>query len=920
MLPLAPASAQGTSSVDPALLQQLSPDDRQRALQALQGNRGESSDSPTATVPATRPRLATPAKVVGARVVDVAGERNLPFFGYELFNADSNVFAPQSNVPAPAEYVLGPGDVVRVQLFGNQNETLNLSVTRDGLINFPKLGPVQVAGLRFDDARQVIERRVEKELIGVQTNITMGPLRGIQVFLLGDALHPGSYSVSGLSTITHALFAGGGVTPGGSLRDIQLKRDGRLVRHLDLYDFLLRGDSAADVRLQAGDVVFVPPVGARLAIAGSVKRPAIYELKGPIRLQAALELAGGLAANARRGQVLLERFNSNGQRTLLELDLAARGAMDTEVRDGDRLNIQTVSGQIDNRVSVLGHVRYPNTYAWIADLTLSRLLALAQVRPSDTESELYPLMALLEHTNPRTGLREWQGFDLLAAQRGEQDFSLQPDDRVLVLNRSNIEYLRSPEVSAALRGEVTLLPPVDELVATNTETDVAGELVPRLRDEVHAESDYGPEADSEQSRPFARDAHDAKLARKKNAGATMQCPGLAEVVKISDSSRALSIRMAISSEEASSEVRSRQSQQAYAARQSRASCPEVFREAPGALVYLLERGVAVVGEVRRPGLYPVADGTSLQRLLEMAGGPTNEADARQLDVFAVKAAVAGGSPRFTSVQTAALMDRPVAPGEIYQFKPGTALQEVGSVNLRGEVRFPGRYIISRGERLSDLLARAGGLNEGAYAYGAVFTRDSTRKAEAESNRRAANDLRDALATATTKGLNQGQNQASATFLTELVQKLETAPPVGRIVIEADPSVLAARPSGNLLLEGGDDLYIPKRPSAVTVTGQVLNPGSLSFVADGKAEDYLQQSGGLAKSADDNRIFLVLPNGSARPLQTSFWNYRSEPIPPGSVIVVPRDAAPMTGLLLTERIASIVSSLALSAAALVTINR
>ena len=175
--------------------------------------------------------------------------------------------------------------------------------------------------------------------------------------------------------------------------------------------------------------------------------------------------------------------------------------------------------------------------------------------------------------------------------------------------------------------------------------------------------------------------------------------------------------------------------------------------------------------------------------------------------------------------------------------------------------------------------------------------------------------------AATKGLSQQQGSATAnTAVLDLVQRLETTPAVGRVVIEADPAVLGLKPGADFLLEPDDAITVPKRPNAVAVTGQVLSPGSLAFVSGASPEDYIRQAGGFAEAADAERAFLVLPNGIARPLKTSFWQYRQEAIPPGSVIVVPRDVAPYTALLLTERITTIVSNLALSAAALVTINR
>ena len=556
----APLSAQ--SALSPALLEQLSPEDRQKALQSLQGGALEKSDAPTAArsvkavrADASRARNDQPDETDRS-------ENGLALFGYALFSGASNEFTPSAEVPIPQNYVLGPGDVVRVQLFGNQNETLNLSVTRDGSVNFPKLGPIQVAGLSVDDARAVIDRRVSKELIGVQTNITLGPLRGMQVFLLGDARQPGAYAVSGLATITNALLAGGGIATTGSLRKIELKRAGRTVQRIDLYDFLLRGDSSRDVRLQAGDAVFIPAVGPRISVAGAVTRPAVYEILGGISIKEALQLAGGLAPNARRAQVALERIDGNGQRQLQSLDMRDSKALAMTLKDGDRLDVSAVYERAGNPVSVVGHVRYPKSFAWNPQQMLSQVLAQADVRPSEPGRELYPALALIERTDPSTGLRAWQGFDLSAVLAGETDQAMQSQDRVAVFTRADISYLLATEVRNALSG--TLPAAVSELEAAETTSDeLVRDGVMERRSALSQNSEREDStvlSASEQMNPDA----DKNSNRRKALPAV--CPALLEVVKISDSARAIGIRVLLEAQASAAEQRFGQASKALAER------------------------------------------------------------------------------------------------------------------------------------------------------------------------------------------------------------------------------------------------------------------------------------------------------------------------------------------------------------------
>ena len=222
------------------------------------------------------------------------GTTALKPFGYELFDRQISTFAPATDVPVPAHYIVGPGDELAVQLYGNKNANLRLIVGRNGLVNFPQIGPISVGGQTFEDVKAGVEARVERQMIGVRASVSMGETRSIRVFVLGDARRPGSYTISGLSTISSALFAAGGVQPIGSLRNIHLKRRGELVRQLDLYDMLIRGDTTDDAKLLPDDVIFVPSIGPTVTVDGEVHRPAIYEIRNESSVADVVQLAGGL--------------------------------------------------------------------------------------------------------------------------------------------------------------------------------------------------------------------------------------------------------------------------------------------------------------------------------------------------------------------------------------------------------------------------------------------------------------------------------------------------------------------------------------------------------------------------------------------------------------------------------------------------
>ncbi len=304
-------------------------------------------------------------------------------FGYDLFAGVPSTFAPVTDVPVPTEYVIGPGDRIEVQLIGNSKGRYSLTVNRDGRINFPELGPVAVAGMRFEELKARIEQRVSEQMIGTQAVVTMGDLRSIRVFVLGEAERPGSYTVSGLSTITNALFASGGVRPIGSLRNIQLKRNGALVTRLDLYDLLLNGDTSNDVRLLPGDVIFIPPVGTTAGVTGEIRRPAIYELKGEATAADLLHLGGGLTPEADARLATINRIDERRDRVVLDVDLSNSQSRGTRLRAGDVLRIPAARPTYANAIQLKGHVHRPSAFQYRSGMRLTDVLpSIDELKPN----------------------------------------------------------------------------------------------------------------------------------------------------------------------------------------------------------------------------------------------------------------------------------------------------------------------------------------------------------------------------------------------------------------------------------------------------------------------------------------------------------------------------------------------------------
>lgn len=394
-------------------------------------------------------------------------------FGYDLFDHPISTFAPATNVPVPANYVVGPDDELDVQLYGSHNLSLKLIVGRDGRVSFPELGPIGVGGQTFASVQAMLEGRVARQMVGTHANVTMGETRTIRVFVLGDAKWPGSYVISGLGTITSALFAAGGVQPIGSLRNIELKRHGEVVRRLDLYDMLIRGDTTDDARLLPDDTVFIPPVGPTVTVQGEVHRPAIYETRNESSVAQVVQLAGGLTPEADTGKLALTRIDASLHRVVLEVDLGARAGQSETVRNGDSLRVPRLRPTLDAAVVVQGFLYTPGAYAYHDGMRLTDVLrSVDDLRPS---ADLHYI--LIRRELPPDRRIAVLSADLAAALRdpgSAADVPLMARDRITIfdLQSSRDRVIKPLLEDLKLQSNIGL---PDEVVRIDGRANVPGE-------------------------------------------------------------------------------------------------------------------------------------------------------------------------------------------------------------------------------------------------------------------------------------------------------------------------------------------------------------------------------------------------------------------------------------------------------------
>lgn len=408
------------------------------------------------------------------------GAEGLQPFGYDLFQEAPSTFAPVTDVPVPVDYIVGPGDLLQVQLYGNQNRELELIVGRDGRIDFPELGPIDVGGRRFTDVQRSLEERVARQLIGVHASVSMADTRSIRVFVLGDAYDAGSYTISGLGTITSALYAAGGVKKIGSLRNVQLKRNGTVVRRLDLYDLLIRGDNANDAKLLPDDVVFIPPIGATAAIDGEIERPAIYELKSESTIGDLVQLAGGLTPNA-ESTGWLTRIDDRQRRLVLKVDLTTPAGRSMPLQDGDSLRVTRLRPTLDAAVMLQGQVFTPGAMAFRAGMRLTDVIqSVDQLKPN---ADLHYVLVRRELApDRRVAVVSADLGKALASPGSPSNIALMPRDQIFVFDlQSGREHIIQPLIDE-LRLQSSLDQPA-QLVTVQGQVKVPGQypLEPGMR-------------------------------------------------------------------------------------------------------------------------------------------------------------------------------------------------------------------------------------------------------------------------------------------------------------------------------------------------------------------------------------------------------------------------------------------------------
>lgn len=826
-------------------------------------------------------------------------------FGHEFFQHGSGRQGLTPSLPVPKDYVLGPDDQIQIELFGNKAARYQRNVDRDGILNVPEFGPIAVMGRRFDDVRHELEVAAKTKLIGTEVHVTMGRLRSMQVFVLGDVEHPGAFNVSSLSTVLNVLMDAGGPSPVGSMRGIQLRRTGAPARTVDLYDVLLKGDRQHDYSLQPGDVVFVPPLGRTVEVGGEVRRPAIYEVSANATLAELIQLAGGLNSTAYSGEITVDRVTRTGVREALHVDLAKGQAHSLKVSDGDRLQIARVIDSIENTVEVAGWVQRPRTVPWRDGVRVSDLVGSVEALERKPDLE-YGLIARETGPERRMTFLSFVPREMFAGHGTEADPELELRDVVLFFAKDESRAgLLEPQLRRVREEYHDGQPPpvVDIAGAVRLPGEfplskgmTLGRLLVAAGGEREPDLDYGLIAREE--------GEDRHLAFQSFSPRAL-LEGDAKVASIPLQARDRVILFSRTGERegALKGLLERVSREAH-----EGSPPRI---------------VSITGYVRFPGQYPLTDNLTVRELIRNAGGEREAANtAAELAHFEIN----NRETRVAKVDSLRLdsegaLSTVLGPYDVLMVRSiERADTSQWSVEISGAVRFPGTYVIGEHQSLVDVLKRAGGFAADANPEGLALVREEARRLEQAQldamTERLSHDLSVKLISTSnavpTSASAQAEGKEQMLAAQALLAELRSKRAIGRVALPAEGiAQLKAGERYDIPMLGGDRIVVPRRAGTVSVVGEVLSPGAFSVAAGTNLTDFIRLAGGTTKDADERRAYVVGPDGLAQPL----GRFMNRHLRDGDTVVVPTDLKKLPPLPMWAAVTQILSNMVITAAAI-----
>lgn len=774
--------------------------------------------------------------------------QNLKPFGYDLFNNDSSVLEA-NNVDAPIgnDYIIGPGDNLQINIWGGVNTSLDVTVDRDGKIILPEVGTFAVSGRSFGSLKDQIRQKLGEIFNNVSVDVSLTKMRKLKIYVVGEAKNPGTYDITSANTLFNVLFMAGGPTNIGSLRNIGIRRNNKLIKTIDLYDFILKGDKSADIKLENGDTIYFNLKGKTVGVQGLVMRPAIYEIKNEKNLSQILSLAGGAVATSYLKNVQVRRVEANKEMVILNVDLSSKSKISTfPIKDNDMINIAPILPVNNQTIYLNGHVFRPGPYQYRSKMKLSDVIKSYNELLPEPYTEYAQIVRLQKpDLKPFTIM-----FNLGDIINRKKDIELQPFDTIIIY--SKWDFTRVPEI--AVQGEI-FTPGSYKIVKGTRLIDIISSAGGITKDTyldrveiIRKDDTYG------NKRTISVSLRNALKGDTKHN------------IEIKDEDTVIF--------------------------HSNKDITE-------------DKSVTIAGQITKPGSYPLGKSMRIKDLLNLGGNFTKSAFNREAEL--IRYTSDGADVKFKTIVIN--LQRAIAGDPAHNIvlqdldrlliKQVPNWSDIGmAIELKGQVKYPGVYAVSPNDRLEDVIKRAGGFLNDAYLRAAVYTRKSVMELQKERLEKLINDIDSSIIVEETqlsperaKSMTPEEilvREKRLTYRKQLLDKLKTSQATGRMIIDLTDRENFKDSDNNVKITDGDILFIPKRPDFVSVQGEVYNQTAIVYKPGKTLGYYLTQAGGTTPDGDNSRINLVKADGRVVS-NNGRWLYdiRNESVEPGDTILVPQ---------------------------------
>jgi len=773
----------------------------------------------------------------------VQGTKELKPFGHELFFSDSTQLISNFDVPVGNDYVMGPGDTFQINIWGSLNTTLEVTVDKEGKILLPEVGTFNVVGRTFGALKEQIRLKLSEIFNNVSVDISMSKIRRIKVYVVGEAKKPGAYDITALHTLFHVLFMAGGPSEIGSMRNINVIRNNKVIKSVDLYDFLLKADKSNDIRLENGDIIQFKLKNKTTSIQGLIPRPAIYELKNEKTLKDIINLAGGFLPSSYLQNVQVRRINNNQEFVVLNINAKSQDVNKFIIKDKDSINIFPILTIDKKTIYLEGHVFRPGTYEYKDNMKLSDLIK----SYDDLLPEPYLDYAQIVRIEPPNYNPTTISFKLKDFMDKKINPQLKPFDTVFIY--SKWKFTRYPKVE--IKGSV-FKPGIHNIFEGTTRLTDAIIMAEGINKNTYLDR--------------------VEIIRKKDKYGNKQY---------------ISVNLKL-------------------AMQGDKNHNILLKDEDVIILYneeeiILPKKVEISGEITNPGTFPLTENMRIKDLLALGGSFTKAAYLKSAELVRYKIINDKIDFEIINIDLRKAIEGDKNHNILLKDFDRLLIKKIPNwedmnitVEIKGEVLHPGKYTILPDDRLSDLIKRAGGFTENAFHKGILFYRENLKEIQKQKLDKLIMELENQMLVDESKV--QGDITKEELLLLEnrikykkqLLENMKKTDVTGRLILTIDEDFSKFEKSeSNVKLKVNDVLIVPKKPDFVIVQGEIYNPSAFVYSPNKTVDYYLKLAGDLNSYGDSSRIYIIKANGEVISSERKwFYNIRNEKIERGDTIFVP----------------------------------